>query len=165
MKSFPRLLFAAFAVALMSSPAEDLARHVDPFIGCSYNGHCFAAACVPFGMVQAGPDTGFLWWDYCSGYRYADTNILGFSQTHLSGTGCGDLGDALIMPFTGAVDLTRTNFASAYRKETQIAEPGYYAVTLDGNRANVRIAATHHAALYEIAYQGAETPRLFVDLQ
>lgn len=103
---------------------EDPSRWVDPFVGCSYNGHCFAAACVPFGMVQAGPDTGFLWWDYCSGYRYADTNILGFSQTHISGTGCGDLGDLLLMPFAGAADLTRTNFASAYRKETQVAEPG-----------------------------------------
>lgn len=110
--------------ASLRNSGDDPARCVDPYIGCSYNGHCFAAACVPFGMVQAGPDTGFLWWDYCSGYRYADTNILGFSQTHISGTGCGDLGDLLLMPFAGAADLTRTNFASAYRKETQVAEPG-----------------------------------------
>ena len=144
---------------------DDPARWVDPYIGCSYNGHCFAAACVPFGMVQAGPDTGFLWWDYCSGYRYADTNILGFAQTHISGTGCGDLGDLLLMPFAGAADLTRTNFASAYRKETQVAEPGYYAVTLDDNHANVRIAAAPHAAIYEIGYEGTGAPQLFVDLQ
>ena len=151
--------------AALRNSGDDPARGVDPCIGCSYNGHCFAAACVPFGMVQAGPDTGFLWWDYCSGYRYADTNILGFSQTHLSGTGCGDLGDLMLMPFTGAVDLTRTNFASAYRKETQVAEPGYYAVTLDDNRADVRIAAAPHAAIYEIGYRGTGAPQLFVDLQ
>ena len=158
--------FVPFALCAFRLLAQgDLTRHVDPYIGCSYNGHCFAAACVPFGMVQAGPDTGFLWWDYCSGYRYADTNILGFTQTHLSGTGCGDLGDLLIMPFAGADDLTRTNFASAYRKETQTAEPGFYAVTLEDNHAKVQVAAAKHAAIYEIGYQGAETPRLFVDLQ
>ena len=157
------LLFAACASRLLAQ--EDLTRHVDPYIGCSYNGHCFAAACVPFGLVQAGPDTGFLWWDYCSGYRYADTKILGFSQTHLSGTGCGDLGDLMLMPFTGAVDLTRTNFASAYRKETQTARPGFYEVTLDDSRARVSIAAAKHAAIYEIGYRGTGAPQLFVDLQ
>ena len=161
--------FLAALSLMMSGSAlfaeTDLARHVDPYIGCSYNGHCFAAACVPFGLVQAGPDTGFLWWDYCSGYRYADTKILGFSQTHISGTGCGDLGDLLVMPFTGAVDLTRTNFASAYRKETQTATPGFYEVTLDDNHARVSIAAAKHSAIYEIAYQGDGAPRLFVDPQ
>ena len=164
MKTIHAILLSSFC-ALGLFARDDLTRHVDPYIGCSYNGHCFAAACVPFGMVQAGPDTGFLWWDYCSGYRYADTNILGFSQTHLSGSGCGDLGDLLLMPFTGAVDLTRTNFASAYRKETQTARPGFYEVTLDENRAKVSIAAAKRVAIYEIAYRGAETPRLFVDLQ
>ena len=138
---------------------------VNPCIGCSDNGHCFAAAAWPFGLVQAGPDTGFAWWDYCSGYRYADTRILGFSQTHLSGTGCGDLGDVLIMPFTGDFDLSRTNWASAYRKETQVAKPGYYAVTLDDNHARVEVAVAAHSAIYRIAYRGEERPRLFADLQ
>jgi putative alpha-1,2-mannosidase len=69
------------------------------------------------------------------------------------------------MPFTGGVDLSRTNFASVYRKETQTAEPGYYAVTLDDNRAKVEIAAAKHSAIYRIAYQGGDAPRLFVDLQ
>ena len=158
-------LSVAFAVFAASAAEDDPARWVDPYIGCSYNGHCFAAACTPFGLVQAGPDTGYMWWDYCSGYRYADTNILGFSQTHLSGTGCGDLGDVLLMPFTGATDLARTNYASAYRKETQTAEPGFYAVTLDDNRAKVQIAAADHSALYQIDYDGAGDPKLLVDLQ
>ena len=118
----------AFAV---SNAGEGPADEVNPFIGCSYNGHCYAAAAYPFGLVQAGPDTGTTWWDYCSGYRYADERILGFSQTHISGTGCGDLGDLLVMPFTGEFDHSRTNYTSRYRKETQQAKPGYYAVTLD----------------------------------
>ena len=164
MKTIKAIFLFAFCTSRLLAQ-DDLARHVDPYIGCSYNGHCFAAACVPFGMVQAGPDTGFLWWDYCSGYRYADTNILGFTQTHLSGTGCGDLGDLRLMPFTGAVDLTRTNFASAYRKETQTARPGFYEVTLHDNHAKVSIAAAKRAAIYEIGYLGADTPRLLADLQ
>jgi len=165
MKIKSAALTGALVLGGLSAAVAEPVDHVDPYIGCSYNGHCFAAACLPFGMVQAGPDTGFLWWDYCSGYRYADTKILGFSQTHLSGTGCGDLGDLLLMPFTGAADLTRTNFASAYRKETQTAQPGFYQVTLDDNHAKVSIAAAAHSAIYEIAYQGNETPRLFADLQ
>lgn len=158
-------LGAATFAAVTAFGENDPARFVDPYIGCSYNGHCFAAAAYPLGLVQAGPDTGTEWWNYCSGYRYADSNILGFSQTHLSGTGCGDLGDVLVMPFTGGVDLSRTNFASVYRKETQTAEPGYYAVTLDDNHAKVEIAAAKHSAIYRIAYQGGDAPRLFVDLQ
>ena len=156
---------AGVALAASAASAEDLSRFADPYIGCSYNGHCFAAAAYPLGMVQPGPDTGNTWWDYCSGYRYADTSILGFSQTHISGTGCGDLGDVLVMPFTGDVDLSRTNFASAYRKETQAARPGYYAVALDDNHAKVEIAAAKHAAIYRIDYLGDGAPRLFVDLQ
>jgi len=162
-----RCLFAVVLVMIgaASVAAPDLAQYADPYIGCSYNGHCFAAATYPLGLVQAGPDTGNTWWDYCSGYRYADTKINGFSQTHISGTGCGDLGDVLVMPFTGDVDLSRTNFASAYRKETQTATPGSYAVTLDDSRAKVEIAASKHSAIYRIDYLDDKTPRLFVDLQ
>ena len=170
MKNIEKRIWAALlcfsaATASVAATANDLEQWVDPYIGCASNGHCFAAACVPFGLVQAGPDTGFVWWDYCSGYRYADTNILGFSQTHLSGTGCGDLGDLLLMPFAGSVDLMRTNYASSYRKVTQVAKPGYYAVQLDDNCARVRIAAARHSAMYEFDYSGDGTPRLFVDLQ
>ena len=84
--------------------AVDLAGWVDPFIGTSATGHTFPAACVPFGLVQAGPDTVGLekmWWHYCGGYRYEDNHVRGFSQTHLNGTGGIDLGDVLILPFFG----------------------------------------------------------------
>ena len=80
---------------------EDYARRVDPFVGTSATGHTTPAACVPFGLVQAGPDTGNGTWDYCSGYRYEDKTICGFTQTHLSGTGGLDLGDIRILPFVG----------------------------------------------------------------
>ena len=83
---------------------EDYSKWVDPFVGTSATGHTFPAACVPFGLVQAGPDTGNGSWDYCSGYRSEDNTICGFTQTHLNGTGCPDLGDVRIMPF-GNVEL------------------------------------------------------------
>ncbi len=165
MASKAGMIALAAGLSAFAASAEGVSRFVDPYIGCAYNGHCYAAAAYPFGLVQAGPDTGNTWWDYCSGYCYADTNILGFSQTHLSGTGCGDLGDVLVMPFTGDLDLSRTNFASAYRKETQHASPGYYAVTLDDNNARVEVSVTHRAAIYRIRYLGDGTPRLFADLQ
>ena len=79
----------------------DLAEYVDPFTGTAGTGHTHPAAEVPFGMVQAGPDTGNFKWDYCSGYQFKDTAVLGYSQTHLSGTGCADYCDVSILPFTG----------------------------------------------------------------
>ena len=81
-----------------ASIPEDFSVWVDPFVGTSATGHTFPAACVPFGLVQAGPDTGNGSWHYCSGYRYEDGRIVGFSQTHLNGTGGIDLGDISILP-------------------------------------------------------------------
>ena len=110
---------------------EDYSIWVDPFVGTAGTGHTFPAACVPFGLVQAGPDTGNGSWDYCSGYRYGDKTICGFTQTHLNGTGCPDLGDVRILPFTNSTPV---------KKLSEIAEPGYYAVTLDDG-IKVEIAA------------------------
>ena len=75
----------------------DLAEYADPFVGTAGTGHTTPAACVPFGMVQAGSDTGFGDWEHCSGYLYGDKKICGFTQTHLNGTGCPDLGDLRIL--------------------------------------------------------------------
>ena len=90
---FKKCLVASFALAALAvTGGEDLARWVDPFVGTGATGHTFPAACVPFGLVQAGPDTGNGTWNYCSGYRHGDKTICGFTQTHLNGTGCPDLG-------------------------------------------------------------------------
>src|SRR5882757_9616432 len=80
-----------------------LSRYVDPYIGTGFHGHVFLGANVPFGAVQLGPVNMSEGWDWCSGYHYSDSTIIGFSHTHLSGTGIGDLGDILLMPATGAV--------------------------------------------------------------
>ena len=139
----------------------DNARWVRPEIGTAYNGHTFVAAAYPFGMLQPGPDTGRTGWDYCSGYRWDDTRITGFSQTHLNGTGCADLGDIRLMPFSGAPG---PDVSSAYRKETQAATPGYYAVTLDDCGARVEATVTERCAIYRMSWPKGEG-RLLVDCQ
>ncbi|MBQ3289374.1 MAG: GH92 family glycosyl hydrolase [Kiritimatiellae bacterium] len=149
---------ASFALtALAATGGEDLARWVDPFVGTAATGHTFPAACVPFGLVQAGPDTGHGTWDYCSGYRYGDKTICGFTQTHLNGTGCPDLGDVRILQLKTPTRNSNSNFA---QKLSEVAEPGYYAVTLDGG-IKVEIAAAEHSAIYRIT--GNEELRLLVD--
>ena len=128
---------------------EDLARWVDPFVGTAGTGHTFPAACVPFGLVQAGPDTGNGSWDYCNGYRYGDRTICGFTQTHLNGTGCPDLGDIRIMPFRG-----ETPRPSAFDHADESASPGFYSVCLKDAAVTVEVAAAERSAIYRISGKG-----------
>ena len=90
------------ATAGLSSAGDDYTRSVNPWIGTEGTGHTTVAAAYPLGMVQPGPDTGTESWDYASGYRNSDTKLYGFSQNHLNGTGVPELGDLLILPFTGS---------------------------------------------------------------
>src|SRR6056297_3305978 len=121
-----------------TTPSEkDFTKYVDPFIGTDEHGHTYPGAVVPFGMVQLSPDTRLNGWDACAGYHYSDSSILGFSHTHLSGTGIGDYGDVLFMPFTGSVSLDAgkagqpdSGYRSRFKHENEQAEPGYYQVYL-----------------------------------
>ena len=165
-----RIAYSMLAVALFAgctcpfkTTTKDPAQYVNPLIGGAATGHTFPGACAPFGLVQASPDTGNANWMYCSGYVFTDQKIRGFSQTHLNGTGCADLGDIQIQPFTG--DVSRPDFFSAYKKETQKATPGYYAVTLEDCGVDVEITATPRVAFYRMTYQRAAPARLLVDLQ
>ena len=83
------------------SDAVDYASYVNPFIGTGGHGHTFPGAIMPHGMIQPSPDTRIDGWDACSGYYYSDSLLNGFTQTHLSGTGCADYGDFLIIPTVG----------------------------------------------------------------
>src|SRR6202142_4402898 len=108
------LFFSLFA---FHSKAQELTSCVDPLIGSGGHGHVFVGASVPFGAVQPGPDNIFKGWDWCSGYHYSDSVIIGFAQLHLSGTGVGDLGDVLIMPYTGGIKVSKgsqQNYALGY---------------------------------------------------
>ena len=101
------------AVSCSLSRQDDLTILVDPFIGTAAHGHVFPGATTPFGMVQLSPDNGTSGWDWCSGYNYSDTVIAGFSHTHLSGTGIGDLCDILFLPSIGCNE-NHTVFAGMY---------------------------------------------------
>ena len=157
------LLLGLQCVELVNADSVDFTESVNPFIGCADNGHTFPGACSPFGLIQASPDTGNCTWTYCSGYMYLDEKIWGFSQTHLNGTGCPDLGDVLLQPFTGPVE--RENFHSTYKKETQRAKPGYYAVTLADFGVDVEITASPRVAFHRYTYKQPGPARLLVDLQ
>ena len=146
-----------YGCALWKSAAhDDLVRRVDPFVGTTVAGHTTPAACVPFGLVQAGPDTGNNSWHYCSGYRYEDGVIAGFSQTHLSGTGNAELGDVRILPFRGSLPVP-----SAFSHDEEIAEPGFYSVMLKDASVRVDVSVSGHAAIYRI--RGTGIVRLLVD--
>ena len=122
-----------------SGAPEDYTRYVNVFVGTGGHGHCFPGATVPFGAVQLSPDTGIRDWDWSSGYHHDDSTIMGFSHTHLSGTGVGDMLDLLLVPRTGEVVLNpgvdpeaRSKSEGTYRSRFSHAdekgEPGYYSV-------------------------------------
>jgi len=137
-------------VAFASEPAdEDLLQWVDPRIGTGGHGHCYPGAAVPFGAVQLSPDTFNSGWDWCSGYHVSDSSIMGFSHTHLSGTGCGDLLDFLVMAGTGPARIvpgTRENPDEGYRSRfshgDEVMTPGYYSVLLKDYGIRAELTAT-----------------------
>lgn len=138
-------LLGVLMVAAVAACGSEPVDFVDPFVGTAGTGHTFPAACVPFGMVQAGPDTGYGDWAHCSGYIYSDKTICGFTQTHLNGTGCPDLGDMRLLPFRGGKPEP-----IAFDHADEIATPGYYSVALKPAAVRVEIAAAAHAAIYRL---------------
>ena len=146
------------AACAFAADAAGVCGYVDPFVGTAGTGHTFPSACVPFGLIQAGPDTGNGDWDHCSGYRYGDSSIFGFSQTHLNGTGCPDLGDVRILPFVAE----SVPESVSYDKSSESARPGYYTVTLAGG-IKIEVSATERCAIYRISYPKGARSRLLVD--
>lgn len=173
MKKLSVLLYtlaAGSAIYSCSTPQQetvttDYTQYVDPFIGAADNGHTFPGACRPFGMIQTSPVTGAVGWVYCSEYIYTDSIIWGFTQTHLNGTGCMDLGDVLVMPFTGKRNRAWNEYRSSFRKETESATPGYYTVTLDQSKVKAELTATPHTALHRYTYEQADSASILIDLQ
>ena len=124
-------------MAVCCAPETDYTVFVDPHIGTGGHGHVFMGANVPFGMVQLGPTSIPQSWDWCSGYHAGDSTIIGFSHTHLSGTGIGDLFDVTVMPVTGDVVYARgteddpwSGLWSYGDLSREIARPGYYSIPL-----------------------------------
>ena len=147
-----------------SAPSNeiDLTQYVNPFIGTAFTGHTFPGATYPLGMMQPGPETGNFTWEYCSGYFYDDERINGFSQNRLNGTGCVDLGDLLMQPFSGE---RRADLSSSFDKSTEKASPGYYTVELAENNVKVEITTTPHVAVHRYTYPKDEAANLLADFQ
>lgn len=163
---------AAFAQhSSADSAAEDLFPFVNVALGIGGHGHTFPGAAVPFGMVQLSPDTYNDDWDWCSGYHLSDSSIMGFSHTHLSGTGCGDLLDFLVVPRTGEVRLEpgdRKNPGTGYRSRFSHANehmhPGYYSVLLDDSNVHAELTATEHAGFHRYTFPASESSHILLDL-
>lgn len=145
--------------------ATDYTQYVNTFIGAADNGHTFPGACRPFGMIQTSPVTGAVGWRYCSEYVYEDSVIWGFTQTHLNGTGCMDLGDILVMPVTGNRHRAWNGYRSSFQKNSESATPGYYTVTLDEPGVKAELTATLHTALHRYTYNKADSASVLIDLQ
>lgn len=155
----------------VSAAGPDPAGHVDPFIGTGGHGHTFPGAALPFGMVQLSPDTYTSGWDWCSGYHWSDNSIMGFSHTHLSGTGCGDLGDILLMPTSGEVKLApgsreqpEAGYRSRFSHDDEQASPGYYAVTLATPGVRAELTATPRVGVHRYTWQPGRRANVVIDL-
>lgn len=157
----------AALLAACTSQKENPVDFIDPFIGTGFHGHTYPGATVPFGAVQLSPDTRAGNWDACAGYHYDDSTLTGFSHTHLSGTGCIDLGDLLIRPTTQTVDPSRQPMyaPAAFRHENEKAEAGYYAVLLHEEGIRAELTATAHTGVHRYTFPKESTPTVIVDLK
>ncbi|MCM1109625.1 MAG: GH92 family glycosyl hydrolase [Clostridium sp.] len=184
MYKYNRYLLALMAAsaALLPLNAREAADYVNTIIGTNGMGHTFPGACTPFGLIQLSPDTDTIphnvdgkyqakAYDYCAGYQYSDPTIVGFSHTHLSGTGHSDLGDILIMPGTGEPKFRpgrSTNPDEGYRQRydhaTEKTAPGYYEVTLGDNGVKVQLTAAPHTGVHRYTYPAGEKGHLILDL-
>jgi predicted alpha-1,2-mannosidase len=171
-----KLLMAAILIGMnsLSSSFGAAIQAVDevlPLVGTGGHGHTYPGATVPFGFVQLSPDTPTAGWDACAGYHYSDSTILGFSHTHLSGTGIGDLGDVLVLPITGKLQdstnyqaLTADRLRSGFSHDHEFATPGYYRVLLDKYNVLAELTATAHAGMHRYTFPASEESHLLIDL-
>ena len=146
-------------------------KYVNPFIGTSGHAHTYPGATVPFGMLQVSPDNGISEWDWCSGYHYSDSTIIGFSHLHLSGTGIGDLGDIRFMPINKKVNLVKAiktrddvPFKSNYSHEQEIAEAGYYSVFLKDFNIKAELTSDLRTAFHQYTFAKNDMQSVVIDL-
>lgn len=157
------VFFISF-ISYSFSQVKDYSLLVDPFIGTGGHGHTYPGASMPFGMIQLSPDTRLTGWDGCSGYHYSDSIIYGFSHTHLSGTGCSDYGDILLMPMTGSYSFDNAKYSSSFSHQNEKASPGYYSVMLD-NGVKTELSVSKRSGIHQYIFPAGKTPYLILDLQ
>ena len=176
MKILKRTLIAMAMLAVAGSVSAqngevDYAALVNPKIGSGGHGHVFVGANVPFGMTQVGPTSITQEWDWCSGYHDSESSVIGFSHTHLSGTGCGDLFDVTLMPVVGDVPYGRgrlgdytTGFWSEADRTKEIVEPGYYSVPLTRYGIVAEMTATERGGLHRYTFPASDEAAIILDL-
>ena len=176
-------IFSVFAQKRpMSAMAQQPVDYVNPIIGTNGMGHTFPGACTPFGWVQLSPDTDTIphnvngiyqknAYEYCAGYQYRDKTIVGFSHTHLSGTGHSDLGDILLMPAVGELklnpgraDYPDEGYRSRFSHATEKATPGYYEVMLDDYGIKAQLTATQRVGVHKYTFPKGKDGHLILDL-
>lgn len=170
---------AAYAAANLTTlpghalpPKGDVLQWVDPRIGTGGHGHCYPGASVPFGAMQLSPDTFNEGWDWCSGYHISDSSIMGFSHTHLSGTGAADLLDFLVTPGVGQAKLQpgdrkdpESGYRSRFSHDTEVMSPGYYSVMLDTPKVRAELTATERVGVHRYTFPASDQAYILVDLQ
>jgi len=163
--------FASLVDTPLSGQINNPLQSVDLFLGTGGHGHCHPGAMVPFGAVQLSPDTYNSGWDWCSGYHISDNSIMGFSHTHLSGTGVGDLLDFLVMAGTGPAKIVpgtrehpETGYRSRFDHGEEIATPGYYSVILKDYNIRAELTATERAGLHRYTFPASDQAYLILDL-
>ncbi len=167
------IIFLPAGCTRQTAPKEnDYAAWVDPFIGTDGHGHTFPGATLPFGMVQVSPDTRWENWDGSSGYHYSDKTIMGFSHTHLSGTGAPEYCDILLMPTVGEVQIlpgeeedSKTGYRSAFSHDNEVASPGYYSVLLDDYNVKAELTATTRTGFHRYTFPASKKSNIILDIK
>ncbi|MCC9165773.1 GH92 family glycosyl hydrolase [Pontibacter harenae] len=182
----PLLFTLALAVPFLAlsqkGAQQDLVQYVNPMIGTAKMGHTYPGATVPFGMVQLSPDTDTIpyatngkynkdVYKYCAGYQHDDNTIVGFSHTHFSGTGHSDLGDFLIAPTTGELQLNpgtedrpQSGYRSAFSHDNEVAEAAYYKVKLDDHNITAELTATNRVGMHQYTFPKSDSAHIILDL-
>ena len=175
-RRIPGLLFFIHAILISYSPVHaqltDFTKLVNPFMGTGDHGHTYPGAVLPHGMVQLSPDTRMENWDGSSGYHYSDKTILGFSHTHLSGTGEPEFCDILLMPTVGDVRFVagdenkpQSGYRSTFSHQNEEASPGYYKVLLDDYKVTAELTATERTGFHRYTYPLSVNSNLIIDLK
>jgi predicted alpha-1,2-mannosidase len=171
-----------FAAVTSQAQQTNLVKFVKPIIGTQRMGHTYPGATVPFGMVQLSPDTDTISFEingkynpdvykYCAGYQYDDPTIVGFSHTHFSGTGHSDLGDFLVMPTVGVLQLNpgiaadpASGYRSSFSHRNETAEAGYYKVKLDDHNITAELTASTRVGFHQYSFPATEQAHIILDL-
>ena len=155
-----------------SDDRRPLVDYVRPFVGTQGEGNTFPGAVAPFGMIQISPDTDMELWETASGYEYSDSSIIGFSLTHLNGTGIPDLGDILFMPAVGTPKFIPgseahpdSGYRSPYSHDGETASPGYYRVKLQNSGVTVELTAADRSGIIRLTYPATDSALVIVDLK